>query len=128
MALLPELGMLQLLSSSGWAPSCQNVTPGCHAGVVLVSPFGAPPSLPTIVGPFLAEFGLGRAMRDVLPLGNGNVAHLHGNQEDQLLTFLLAEAEMCCFGRTVILMLTLWLSLHSPTVWPMGPGLMWNWR
>ena len=101
---LPELGMLPL----SFAPSCHDVAPGGHAGV----------GGPTIVTPSFAKyFRLGRAMREVLPVGNGGVAHLfviYGYQgaendldklalTDQLLTSVLAEGEMCCSGWPLVL-------------------------
>ena len=58
--------------SSVWAPSCQDVTPGGHAGVGVISLHGAPLSLPTLFDSSFKEFfRIGRAMRVVLPLGNG---------------------------------------------------------
>ena len=63
--------------SSVWAPSWQDVTPGGHAGVGVISLHGAPLSLPTLFDPSFKEFfRIGRAMRVVLPLGNGGIAHL----------------------------------------------------
>ena len=63
--------------SSVWAPSCQDVTPGDHAGVGVISLHGASLSLPTHFDPSFKEFfRLGRAMRVVLPLVNGVIAHL----------------------------------------------------
>ena len=63
--------------SSVWAPSGQDVTPGGHAGVGVISLHGAPLSLPTLFDPSFKEFfRIGRAMRVVLPLGNGGVVHL----------------------------------------------------
>ena len=67
----------QARRSSVWAPSCQDVTPGGHAGVGVVSLHGAPLSLPTLFDPSFKEFfRIGRAMRVILPLGNGGVVHL----------------------------------------------------
>ena len=65
----------QARRSSVWAPSCQDVTPGGHAGVGVISLHGAPfLSLPTLFDPSFKEFfRIGRAMRVVLPLGNGGV-------------------------------------------------------
>ena len=94
----------QARRSSVWAPSCQDVTPGGHAGVGVISLHGAPLSL-------------GRAMRVVLPLGNGGIVHLfviYGYQgaesdreklqlSDRLFASVLAEARMCCAGQPVIL-------------------------
>ena len=42
--------------SSVWAPSCQDVTPGGHAGVGVVSLHGASLSLPTLFDPPLRSF------------------------------------------------------------------------
>ena len=54
--------------SSVWAPSCQDVTPGGHAGVGVISLHGATLSLPTLFDPSFKEFfRIGRAMRVVLP-------------------------------------------------------------
>ena len=62
----------QARRSSVWAPSCQDVTPGGHAGVGVISLHGAPLSLPTLFDSSFKEFfRIGRAMRVVLPLGNG---------------------------------------------------------
>ena len=106
--------------SSVWAPSCQDVTPGGHAGVGVISLYGASLSLPTFFYPSFKEFfRLGRAMRVVLPLGNGGIAHLFviygypGAENDpekltltdNLLTAVLAEAKVCCAGQPVILVL-----------------------
>ena len=81
--------------SSVWAPSCQDVTPGGHAGVGVISLHGAPLSLPTLSDPSFKEFfRIGRAMRVILPLGNGGVVHLFvicGYQELQL-----SETSLCC--------------------------------
>ena len=97
--------------SSVWAPTCQDVTPGGHAGVGVIS-------LPTLFDPSFKEFfRLGRALRVVLPLENGGIAHLfviYGYQgaendpekltlTDNLLTAVLAEAKVCCAGQPVIL-------------------------
>ena len=67
--------------SSVWAPSCQDVTPGGHAGVGVISLHGAPLSLPTLFDPSFKEFfRMGRAMRVVLPFGKrgcrSSVRHL----------------------------------------------------
>ena len=63
--------------SSVWTPSCQDVTPGGHAGVGVISLHGAPLSLPTLFDPSFKEFfRTGRATRVVLPLGNGCIVHL----------------------------------------------------
>ena len=101
-----------------WAPSCQDVTPGGHAGVGVVSLHGASLSLPTLLDPSFKEFfRIGRAMRVILPLGNGGVVHLfvtYGYQgaendpeklqlTDHLCAAVLAEARMCCCGQPVIL-------------------------
>ena len=108
----------QARRSSVWAPSCQDVTPGGHAGVGVISLHGAPLSLPTLLDPSFKEFfRIGRAMRVILPLGNGGVVHLfviYGYQgaekdpeklqlTDRLFTAVLAEARMCCCGQPVIL-------------------------
>ena len=99
--------------SSVWAPSCQDVTPGGHAGVGVISLHGATLSLPS----FKEFFRIGRAMRVVLPLGNGGVVHLfviYGYQgaesdpeklqlSEHLFAAVLAEARMCCAGQPVIL-------------------------
>ena len=67
----------QARRSSVWAPSCQDVTPGGHAGVGVISLHGAPLSLPTLLDSSFKEFfRIGRAMRVILPLGNGGVVHL----------------------------------------------------
>ena len=62
----------QARRSSVWAPSCQDVTPGGHAGVGVISLHGASLSLPTLFDPSFKEFfRIGRAMRVILPLRNG---------------------------------------------------------
>ena len=108
----------QARRSSVWAPSCQDVTPGGHAGFGVISLHGAPLSLPTLFDPYFKEFfRIGRAMRVVLPLGNGGVVHLfvvYGYQgadndpeklqlTEHLFAAVLAEARMCCAGQPVIL-------------------------
>ena len=104
--------------SSVWAPSCQDVTLGGHAGVGVISLHGASLSLPTLFDPSFKEFfRMGRAMRVVLPSGNGGIGHLfviygyHGAESDpeklqlseHLFAAVLAEAKMCCAGQPVIL-------------------------
>ena len=108
----------QARRSSVWAPSCQDVTPGGHAGVGVISLHGAPLSLPTLFASSFKEFfRMGRAMRVILPIGDGGVVHLFvisGYQgaesdpeklqlTDHLFTAVLAEAGMCCCGQPVIL-------------------------
>ena len=108
----------QARRSSVWAPCCQDVTPGGHAGVGVISLHGAPLSLPTLLYPSFKEFfRIGRAMRVILPFGNGGVVHLfviYGYQgaesdpeklqlTDRLFTAVLTEARMCCCGQPVIL-------------------------
>ena len=98
------------------APSCQDATPGGHAGVGVISLHGASLSLPTLFDPsFKDVFRLGRAVRVVLPLGNGSIAHLfviygyQGAESDpekltltgDLLAAVLAETKMCCAGQPV---------------------------
>ena len=46
----------QARRSSVWAPSCRDVTPGGHAGVGVISLYGAPLSLPTLLDPSFKEF------------------------------------------------------------------------
>ena len=102
---------------SVWAPSCQDVTLGGHAGVGVISLHGAL-SLPTLFDPSFKEFfRIGRAMRVVFPLGNGGIVHLfviYGYQgaesdpeklqlSEHLFAAVLAEARMCCAGQPVIL-------------------------
>ena len=104
--------------SSVCAPSCQDVTPGGHAGVGVISLHGAPLSLPTLFDSSFKEFfRIGRAKRVVLPLGNGGIVHLfvingfQGAESDpeklqlseHLFAAVLAEARMCCAGQPVIL-------------------------
>ena len=84
----------------------------------VISLHGAPLSLPTLFDPSLKKFfRLGRAMRVVLPLGSGGIAHLsviHGYQgaesdpekltlADNVLAAVLAEAKVCCAGQPVVL-------------------------
>ena len=60
---------------SVWAPSCQDVTPGGHAGVGVISLHGAPLPLPTLFGHFFQEFfRLGRAMRAASPICSSSMA------------------------------------------------------
>ena len=102
----------QARRSSVWAPSCQDVTVG------VISLHGASLSLPTLLDPSFKEFfRIGRAMRVILPLGNGGVVHLfviYGCQgaendseklqlTDHLFAAVFAEARMCCSGQLVIL-------------------------
>ena len=104
----------QARRSSVWAPSCQDVTPGGHAGVGGISLHGAPLSLPTLFDPSFKEFfRIDRAMRVILPFGNGGVVHLfviygyQGAENDpeklQLSEHRFAEARMCSAGQPVIL-------------------------
>ena len=46
----------QARRSSVWAPSCQDVTPGGHAGVGVISLHGAPLSLPTLFLPGVLSY------------------------------------------------------------------------
>ena len=60
-----------------WALACQDSIPGGHAGVGVVSLKGALLTLPTFSTPEFGEFfRLGRALRVILPLANGSIAHL----------------------------------------------------
>ena len=109
----------QARRSSVWAPSCQDVTPGGHAGVGVISLHGAPLSLPTLFDPSFKEFfRIGRAMRVILPLGNGGVVSsslrlysYQGAENDSeklqltehLFAAVWAEARMCCACQPVIL-------------------------
>ena len=52
----------QVRGSLVWASFCQDVTPGGHAGVGVISLHGVPLSLPTL----LEFFRVGRVMRVVL--------------------------------------------------------------
>ena len=93
--------------SSVWASSCQDVTPGDHAGVGVIRPFRS----------FLQNVLLGRAMKVVLPMGNGGIVHLfviHGYQgaesdpekfqlSEQFFAAVLAEARVCCAGQPVLI-------------------------
>ena len=87
-------------------------------GVGVISLHGATLSLPTLFDSSFKEFfRIGRAMRVVLPLGNGGVVHLfviygyqgaEGDPEklqlsEHLFAAVLAEAGMCCDGQPVIL-------------------------
>ena len=111
---LPEPGMLLLSFAKRASPPsgpfrARMSLLSCHAGVGVVSRYGAPLSLPTMITPSFAEyFSSGRARRVVLPLGTGDVATLFaiygypGAENDpdklalmdQLLTSVLAEAMM----------------------------------
>ena len=136
LATLP-LSCVRLVVPRFWAPSCQDVTPGGHAGVGVISLHGAPLSPPILFDPSFKEFSrLGRAMRVVLPLGNGGIAHLfviYGYQgaesdpekltlTDNLLTAVLAGAKVCCAGQPVILVGDL---NADPTIIPsLAKGIM----
>ena len=62
---------------SVWAPACQDLVAGGHAGVGVVSLGGAPLAAPSLVTSEFREFyRLGRAMRVTLPTGRGGVVHL----------------------------------------------------
>ena len=108
--------------SSVWAPSCQDVTPGRHAGVGVISLHGAALSLPTIFTPSFNQFcKLGRAMRVVQPLGMGGEGASRTSlsyvgtkalglternrsfQSIYLQRSLPTEAKMCCSGQPVML-------------------------
>ena len=75
--------------SSIWAHASQEFSPVGNAGVGVVALRGAPLALPTIATlEFERFFGLGRALRCVLPLGLGRFMHLvvlygyHGSDSD----------------------------------------------
>ena len=108
----------QARRSSVWAPSCQDVTPGGHAGVGVISLYGAPLSIPTLFDPSFKEFfRIGRAMRVVLPLVmvvwfiSLSFYGYNGAENDpeklqlteHLFAAVLAEARLCCAGQPVIL-------------------------
>ena len=83
------------------------------------SVFMVPPFLFLLfsIPPLRSFFRIGRAMRVILPLGDGGVVHLfviYGYQgaendpeklqlTDHLFAAVLAEARMCCFGQPVTL-------------------------
>ena len=87
----------QARRSSVWAPSCQDVTVG------VISLHGASLSLPTLLDPSFKEFfRIGRAVRVILPLGNGGVVHLfviYGYQgaENDSEKLQLSD-RLCCFS------------------------------
>ena len=59
------------------APACQDRISGGHAGVGVISLCAAPLSAPSLVPAEFSEFfRLGRAMRVLLPTGDGGVVHL----------------------------------------------------
>ena len=75
--------------SSIWSPASQEFSPVGNAGVGVVALRGAPLALPTFAtSEFERFFGLGRALRCVLPLGKGRFMHLvvlygyHGADSD----------------------------------------------
>ena len=99
---------------SVWAPACQDQLAGGHAGTGVISPGGAPLSAPPLITTEFQEFfRLGRAMRVVLPTGDGGVVHLfviygyQGSEEDsekllladKVLRAVLAEAQAVCVGQ-----------------------------
>ena len=105
-------------STDSWSDTANLLTvqQSGHAGVGVISLHVAPLSLPTLFTSSLKEFfRLVRAMRVVLPLGNGGTAHLfviHGYQgaesdpeklmlSEYSLAAVLAEAKMCCSGQPV---------------------------
>ena len=103
---------------SVWAPACQDSIPGGHAGVGVVSLKGAPLTLPTFSTPEFGEFfRLGRAIRVILPLANGSIAHLfvvygyQGSSDDpqkllltnKLFEAVIGEAKVCGTGQPVII-------------------------
>ena len=95
--------------TSVWPAACQDVTPGGHAEVGVVSMHGAPLSLPALATPAFAEFSRGRTVRVVIPLHKCGVAPLfvvYGYQgaesdgvqhalTDQSITSVLCEAKVC---------------------------------
>ena len=100
------------------APACQDSIPGGHAGVGVMSMKGAPITLPTFATPEFSEFfRLGRALRVILPLANGIIAHLfvvygyQGSVDDphtlsltnKLLEAVIGEARVCAVGQSVII-------------------------
>ena len=93
----------QARRSSVWAPSCQDVTPGGHAGVGVIRLHGATLSLPTL----LDFFRIGRDMRVILPLGNGGGG-------SSFLSFMAAKALRMIqrsFSSLNISLLPFWLKL-----------------
>ena len=103
---------------SVWAPACQDLVAGGHAGVGVVSLGGAPLSLPSFVTPQFQEFfRLGRVLRTTLPTAQGGVVYLfvvYGYQEaeedsdklqltDLLLQAVLAEAQAVCVGQHMLI-------------------------
>ena len=103
--------------ASVWAPACQDNISGGHAVVGVVSLRGAPLTLPSFCTPgFLEFFHMGRALRVILPLASGRIAHLfvlygyQGASEDpnklaltnKLLEAVICEARVCGSGQPVI--------------------------
>ena len=82
----------QARRSSVWAPSCQDVTPGGHAGVGVISLHGTPLSLPTLFDP---------SFKDFFRIGPNDPEKLQ--LTEHLFAAVLAEARMCCAGQPVIL-------------------------
>ena len=103
---------------SVWAPACQDSIPGGHAGVGVISLKGAPITLPTFSNPEFGEFfRLGRAIRVILPLANGRIAHLfvvygyQGSCDDphklaltnKLMEAVIGEAKVCGACQPVVI-------------------------
>ena len=112
---------------SVWAPACQDMVAGGHAGVGVVSLGSAPLAAPSSVTSEFREFyPLGRTMRVTLPTGRGGVVHLfvvygyQGAEEDsdklaltnKLLNAVLAEAQVVCGGQPVLIAGDLYANLE----------------
>ena len=82
---------------------CQDQLSGGLAEDGVISLCGASLRAPSLVAPEFKEFfRLGRAMRVVLPTGDGGVVHLfvvycyQGSEEDSEKTFAHRSAYVCC--------------------------------
>ena len=115
---LSPLSFVKLVALRFGHPLVRTSLPGGHAGVGVISLHGATLSLPTLFVPsFKKFFHIGRAMRVVLPLGNGvlficssmmaikvlKMTLRSCNSPNIFFFAVLAEARMCCCaGKPVV--------------------------
>ena len=117
---------------SVWSPASQEFSHVGNAGVGVVSLKGAPLALPTFATPgFERFFGLGRAVRCLLPLGHGRFMHLvvlygyHGADSsaerlqltNQLFEAALGELAFVARGSPALLLGISTLSPRRYLVW-----------
>ena len=83
-----------------WAPACQDLISGGHAGVEVIRLHGAPLSASSVIAPEFREFfRLERALRDTIPTGDVGVVAIRGRRRILRSSRLLKSCLTLCLLR-----------------------------